>query len=275
MSEFKCEHCGKEFDQSASLQQHVRDKHTQPQPAAEPHPHSAAGHQHEAHHPGHPHHEGHVDHAHQHPHAGGKVRLKISKTMLYAAILVVVIGVGGYGAYAYIGGQPSQPQDQDASVPTAQLGALGSNHIHADIAVYMEGEAITPFGPRHYVRSPYMHVEAGPGEGYVLHMHAVNSPLSIFFRSIGMTFNSECFRLDNGREYCNDGAKSLKMFVKHEGGQWEESRQFHTYIFRDLDKILITYGNESPDQISQQQDSVTDSSIDNADRQMDLGRIAG
>jgi len=272
MPEFKCEQCGKEFDQSASLHQHVKDKHTQPlvteaqkQPLpTEEHAHQNAQITHHDKNQGH--------HSHQHVHPSGKIRLKISKTVIYVAILVVVIGAGGYGVYAYMSSQPSQPQ-KEASIPTAQLGALGSNHIHADIAIYMDGVAITPFGPRYYVKSPYMHVESGPGEGYVLHMHAVNTPLSIFFRSIGMNFNSECFRLDNGKEYCNDGTKRLKMYVKHDGGQWEESRQFHTYIFRDLDKILITYGNETPEQIKQQQDSVTSSAIDNAGRQMDLSRF--
>jgi hypothetical protein len=200
------------------------------------------------------------------------VKLKISKNSLYIVILVVVVASAGYGAYTYIGSQPTKPTT--SSAPTAQLGALGSNHIHADLAIYMEGTPITPFSPRYYVKSPYMHVESGPGEGYVLHMHAINTPLSIFFRSIGMTYNSECFRLDNGKEYCNDGEKRLRMFVKHDGGQWEENRQFHTYIFQDLDKILITYGNDSPDEIKKQQDSVTDWAKDNTGRQMDLSRFA-
>ncbi|MBI4894701.1 MAG: hypothetical protein HY833_03125 [Candidatus Aenigmarchaeota archaeon] len=262
MPEFKCDHCEKVFEHTVALQQHVRDKHLQPQPeaatavpAAQP-PHQEKKPENRAHHP------------------GGKVKIKINNTVLYAVIAVLVVGAGGYGAYAYMSSQPAPPS-QDSAVPAtgAPLGQLGSTHIHADFQIYLDGDQITPLERRYYVRGPYMHVETGPGEGVVIHMHATNSPLSIFFRSLGMSLNSECFRLDNGKDYCNSGTKTLKMFVKKEFGDWEENRQFHTYIFQNHDRILITYGDETAEELQAQKDSVTEFSRDNDDGQMDLSRI--
>jgi hypothetical protein len=263
MSEFKCDHCEKTFEHTVALQQHVRDKHMQPQPEAVPADAQATQ-------PAHPEKKP----EHHAPHGAGKVKFKISKTMMYAIVAILIVGAAGYGAYAYMSGHPA-PQKQEPAVSTsgAPLGQLGSTHIHADFQIYLDGKKVTPLPGRYYVRGPYMHVETGPGEGEVIHMHATNAPLSIFFRSLGMNFNSECFRLDNGKDYCNAGNKTLKMFVKHEFGDWEESRQFHTYIFQNHDKILITYGKESAEELQTQKDSVTDFAKDNDDGQMDLSKI--
>jgi len=259
MSEFKCDHCEKTFEHNTALQQHVRDKHMQSQPQAEPAPSQSQS----------AHHENRQEH---HAPDHGKVKVKISSTMIYAVVAVLVLGVAGYGAYLYWSGQPA-PSKEPIATTGAPLGQLGSTHIHADIQIYLDGEQITPLERRYYVRGPYMHVESGPGEGVVIHMHATNSPLSIFFRSLGMNFNNDCFRLDNGKDYCNSGDKTLKMFVKGDFSDWTENRQFHTYVFQNHDKILITYGDETEEEIQAQKDSVTDFSRENDDSQMDLSRM--
>ncbi len=144
-----------------------------------------------------------------------------------------------------------------------QIGAVGSTHIHADIAVFLNGNQITPFGQQYFVRSPYVHMEGGPGEGTVIHMHATNVPLNFFFKSLGMDLASNCFKLDTAENFCDSGDKTLKMYVKHAGGEWEQNFDNGNYVFRNLDKILITYGNENLDQIKIQENSVTDFSKDN------------
>lgn len=253
MAEFKCEHCGKIFTQEMSLRQHVSDKHTQKpveqtrsvvQPVKEAQP----------------------------AQENKKMKIKISSTMIYVIVAVVVVGAGGYGAYAYFSGAPEDSSGSLSQI-SAPIGALGSTHIHADFAVFLEGEQITPLGPAYFVRNAFVHVEEGAGAGSVIHMHATNVPLGFFFRSLGMSFNNECFTLDNGKEFCNSGNNTLKMFVKHAGGEWEQNKQYHTYVFQDLDKILITYGNETEEQVSQQQAQVTGFTVANSDRQMDLSNI--
>ena len=176
---------------------------------------------------------------------------------LYLAVLAVLVFIG-WGIYAAI----TNPN---------QIGALGSTHIHADLAIYLDSHKLTPLGPKYFVRSQYMHMEEGPGAGSVLHMHATDVPLSLFVRSLGMNFDKNCFKLDTGVQYCNQNDKTLKMFVKHGNKTWEQNSEYEKYVFKNLDKILISYGNETEPQLKQQMDSVTDFAKDNSGRSMQLG----
>lgn len=251
MTEFKCEKCGKVFEQEASLKQHVNDKHVE-KPAQQENEKLV---------------EKPVQTSTQNE---KKVSMKIGKGTLYGIIIAVVIGIGAFGGYWYFTNLPASSGAETLSTP---IGPLGSTHIHADFAIFLDGEQITPLDEKYFVKNQFIHVESGSGAGTVIHMHATNVPLSFFFKSLGMNFNSECFTLDNGKEYCNEGNKTLKMYIEHQGGEWEENKQFHTYIFKDLDKILITYGDEAADEIAAQQDSVTDFAAANADRQMNLNNL--
>lgn len=251
MAEFKCDQCGKVFNNENSLRQHANDKHVEKPAEQRPGPKPAPP-------------------AETHDTGPRKVKMSIGKGTIYAIITVVIVAAGGYGAYAYFSGQPA---DSGASALAQPIGPLGSTHIHADFAVFLDGEELTPLDASYFVRNRFVHVESGAGAGTVMHIHATNVPLGFFFRSLGMTFNSECFRLDNGLEYCNEGNKTLKMFVRGFNGEWEENRQFHTYVFRDLDQILITYGDETAEEIAQQQDSVTSFSSANSGRNMDLRNL--
>ena len=61
------------------------------------------------------------------------------------------------------------------------------------------------------------------------------------------------FKLDGGPSYCNDGDKTVKIFVNG-----KKNRSFDDYELSDLDQILITYGDESDEEIEAQLDSVGD-----------------
>lgn len=184
---------------------------------------------------------------------------KVSKGKVLAIVIpIVIVGFIGYGIYW--------------ALTTESIGTIGSTHIHADFAIFLNGREITPLPQEYYVLSPYAHVETGPGAGTVIHMHATNVPLKMFFNSLGMNFNSECFEVNRNNKYCNDGVNTLKMFVKHWNGTWEQNFEYEKYVFKDLDKILITYGDETDEEIQLQQNNVTDFSKDNSGRSMTLRR---
>lgn len=114
------------------------------------------------------------------------------------------------------------------------IGVLGSQHIHADWKVYVNGEALDFTGKDHMTRmrsgssvSSFIHVDSGAQEpektGDILHMHATGVPLWIFFDSIELNL-----------------PESTKVYVN---GQL--NLQGLNYVFNDLDKILISYGNET------------------------------
>ncbi len=141
------------------------------------------------------------------------------------------------------------------------IGILGSQHMHADWKVYINGEQIDFSDKAHMDRmrkelsvSSFIHVDSGnpPPEktGDVIHMHATGVPLWIFFDSIGMNLSKECLVLDNGKKFCNDDKNTLKFYVNE-----KSNNQYENYVFKDLDKILISYGSETD--LTQQFNSIT------------------
>jgi hypothetical protein len=89
--------------------------------------------------------------------------------------------------------------------------------------------------------------------GDIIHMHATRIPLWVFFNSLGMELTKDCLTLSANEQYCTDAGKTLKFYVNgmpHEG--------FDDYVFEDLDKILISYGDEGDEEILGQLQSITD-----------------
>ncbi len=141
--------------------------------------------------------------------------------------------------------------------PKPSVPVLGEKvHEHADFSVYLDGKKFD-FTPDKYQSSETNPLDADAhlhdGVGSVTHKHRKGITLGYFFESIGMTFNGQCFITDDGTEYCNTTEKKLKMYV-----DGKTNSQFGTYEFTDLDKILITYGNESEFEIGEQLTTITD-----------------
>lgn len=140
--------------------------------------------------------------------------------------------------------------------PNAKIGILGSQHIHADFKVFINGKTIDFSDNEYYMKSSFMHLDDNQNKqdaSGVLHMHATGVPLWVFFKSIGMDFNKDCITLKNNEKFCNDGNKKLKFYVNG-----KPNSEFENYVFNNLDKILISYGNESEEEINKQSTSITD-----------------
>lgn len=139
--------------------------------------------------------------------------------------------------------------------PESQIGILGSQHLHADFKVYVNGKPINFANSGYYMKSSFLHLDDNQNKedaAGVLHMHATGVPLWIFFKSIGMDFNKDCITLENKEKFCNDGNKKLKFFVNG-----KENNEFQNYVFKEMDKILISYGGENLEQIQNQLSSIT------------------
>ena len=125
----------------------------------------------------------------------------------------------------------------------SQIGKLGSQHVHADWKVYVNGNVADFTGKDHmtgmksgYSVSSFIHVDSGAPApektGDLLHMHATGIPLWIFFESIDVKLSESTKVYVNG-ELNSDGLN---------------------YVFNDLDKILITDGKGN---LQQQLNSIT------------------
>ncbi|MBI4170970.1 MAG: hypothetical protein HY514_04695 [Candidatus Aenigmarchaeota archaeon] len=145
------------------------------------------------------------------------------------------------------------------------IGILGSQHIHADWKIYINGRALDDIffdsiamdmsNTNNGISSSFIHVDKGAPSpektGDIIHMHATGVPLWIFFKSVGMDFSKESLALPDGRKFSNDGKNTLKFYVNgRPNSGWEN------YVFKDLDKILISYGDEAD--LSQHLNSITD-----------------
>ncbi len=140
--------------------------------------------------------------------------------------------------------------------PNAKIGILGSQHTHADFKIHINGASVNFYNPNNYMKSSFIHLDDNQNKedaGGVLHMHANEVPLWIFFKSIEMDFSKDCVALKDKQKFCNNGDKRLKFFVNG-----KENKEFENYIFKDLDKILISYGNENEEEIKTQLASITD-----------------
>ncbi len=124
-------------------------------------------------------------------------------------------------------------------------------HSHADFKVYLNGDAYNFSQEKYMERLEAIHIHDMNGE--LIHIHERGVVLGNFFGSMGIGFNSSCFVLDDGTEYCSGGDKALNMYVNG-----KPNSEYGKYQIHDLDRILITYGSESQDAISQQIASVSD-----------------
>ncbi|MDO8634283.1 MAG: hypothetical protein Q7K34_03240 [archaeon] len=132
----------------------------------------------------------------------------------------------------------------------------GEFHEHADFKVILDGKEIDFALPKYMtteeqILSSFVHLH--DGDGKVLHTHAKGVTLGVFFESLGMKFSKECFVLDRGEQFCNGNGKTLKLFVNGKLNQ-----EFENYEPQDLDRILVTFGDETEDEIEQQINSVSD-----------------
>ena len=57
----------------------------------------------------------------------------------------------------------------------------------------------------------------------------------------------KCFIFPDGRQFCNNEDYRLKFYINH-----IEQQSIYNYVLEEGDRILITYGNETPEQIEEQ-----------------------
>lgn len=163
-----------------------------------------------------------------------KKRRKSIKTVVLPLIAVIaIIAVVSIFLYA-------------PNLPPAGVGAIGSAHTHAAFLVKVNGENIDFSQPQYQVVSDYIHVENG--DGTTLHRHATNVTFAEFLKSVKMDIDEEnnCLDFTNGTQYCNNNDNQLRTFVN---GSPTDS--ISNYVINDNDRLLVIYGNETEEQLTE------------------------
>jgi hypothetical protein len=137
------------------------------------------------------------------------------------------------------------------NLPPAGVGAIGSAHTHAAFLVKVNGENIDFSQPQYQVVSDYIHVENG--DGTTLHRHATNVTFAEFLKSVKMDIDEEnnCLDFTNGTQYCNNNDNQLRTFVN---GSPTDS--ISDYVINDSDRLLVIYGNETEEQLTEALDEL-------------------
>ena len=141
---------------------------------------------------------------------------------------------------------------------TNNFGPLGSAHKHANVKIYILGDAIDISQQKYQLKSSLVHFENFDGD--VVHVHTTGMTLGYMFKTLGMKLDENCLKLDTGKEYCSSEKGNLKAYVKGHDLEWEKINSSASYIIQDLDRILVTYGSESEHEIEKQMESVTERS---------------
>ncbi len=161
----------------------------------------------------------------------------IARQKKYWIVLLGIILIGGAVTFAFYSNDH----------------ILGETHIHADFKVYLEGKAYN-FSQLKYMSndtfSTNRFIHMHDGKGNIIHQHINGVTLGNFFKGLNMTFNSTCFVTDTS--FCNSKTKTLKFYVNG-----NRNMEFNLYELKDDDRILITYGNESSEEIDLQLASIT------------------
>ena len=129
------------------------------------------------------------------------------------------------------------------------IGPLKSVHNHADVKVYINDQSIDFSQRKYQVTTSFIHFEDGLGD--VIHIHATGLTVVHLFKSVKGDINPNCIVLED-QSYCNEDGKKLKFYV-----DGKENNGFASYVIEDLDKILVSYGDESESEIQKQLNSVT------------------
>ena len=169
---------------------------------------------------------------------------KISKskrktTLMATGILALVALAVGYSGYLFV--------TMDANVPGAPPGAgkLGDAHEHASLLVKIFTDKFDFSVPSYQIKSSWIHFEAS--DGTTIHRHSSGVTLGYLFENLRIGIDSECYIFPDGRQFCTNEDYSLKYYINH-----QIVKDVSDYVIEEGDRILITFGNETPEQIEEQ-----------------------
>lgn len=159
--------------------------------------------------------------------------------MIAIGVFSVVIAIIGYAGYEFATLTENTPGGPSGA------GALGSAHVHAGMVMSIFGDIFDFHLPAYQVKTPWIHFEGGNGD--TIHRHAVGVDLGYLFNSISIGVTEDCVEFPDGRQFCTDDKYSLKFYING-----EKVDGITDYVVQDNDRILISYGSETSDEIEEQ-----------------------
>ena len=164
---------------------------------------------------------------------------KRKTTLMAAGILALIAVIVGYSSYVFV--------TMDSNVPGAPPGAgkLGDEHVHSSLLVRIFGDKFDFAVPSYQIKGSWIHFE--DSDGTTIHRHASGVTLGYLFDSLNIGIDTKCFVFPDGRQFCTNEDYSLKYYINH-----QPVSNIYDYIFEDGDRIMISFGAETPEQVEEQ-----------------------
>ena len=165
-------------------------------------------------------------------------KIKRKNSLMAIGILGAVFAVVGYSVFIFM--------TMGVNAPGAPAGAglLGDEHEHASLLVKIFGDSFDFSVPSYQIKSSWIHFEES--DGTTIHRHASGIKLGYLFDGLKIGVDSECYVFQDGRQFCTNEDYSLKYFINH-----QKVSDIQNYVLEDGDRILITYGSETPEKIEE------------------------
>jgi len=164
---------------------------------------------------------------------------KKRNTLITIGVLAVIAIIVGYSAYLFA----NMTQTAPGGPPDA--GALGSEHSHAGILVKIFGDTFDFSAPAYQIKSSWIHFEGN--DGTTVHKHATGVKMGYLFETLRLGLDDKCFEFQDGRSFCTNDDYTLRFFING-----EQVNDIRDYELKEDDKILISYGAETPEEIQAQ-----------------------
>jgi hypothetical protein len=166
---------------------------------------------------------------------------KRKNNLIAIGVFAVIALIVGYSVYAFV------TMDQSSAPGGPEnAGALGSEHSHAGILVKIFGDAFDFSAPAYQIKSAWIHFEGN--DGTTIHKHATGVTLGYLFDTLALGLDEQCFEFQDGRSFCTNEDYSLRFFINE-----EEVSDVRDYEIAEDDRVLISYGAETPEEIESQQ----------------------
>jgi len=168
---------------------------------------------------------------------------KRKNTLLAVGILGLIGLIVGYASYEFV--------TMGTNTPGAPPGAgkLGDEHEHASMLVRIFGDKFDFAATTYQIKSSWIHFEES--DGNTIHRHSSGVTLDYLFGTLGLDIDEDCYIFGDGRQFCTNEDYSLKYFING-----DSVNNINDYVIQDDDRILISYGSETQEQIDKQLDEL-------------------
>ena len=167
------------------------------------------------------------------------------KSLTIFGIVFVLVAVGVFSYYFLNQSEIDSQILDNTSFKTLEekmanhygVGQFGSEHAHAALVIFVNGDKLDFSHPQFQIQSKYIHFEND--NPYLIHKHATNVPLDMLFASFGLKITSECIELGYEKsQYCIDKDNSMTILVNG-----ISQSNINLYEIRHNDRILISFGD--------------------------------